>query len=120
MSGITDIGFFFYVALLFLCVSIHMRWFDSLMGIPVDRLRNIGVYFLFAGISFLAFMLIAQFRETMIYRANKGEILSSLRRNKLSIEYLLAEIANDEKLSRIRDKMIHDKDIQQESGGYRR
>ncbi len=46
--------------------------------------------------------------------------LSSVRKSNLSIVALLAEIAHDSNLKQIRDKMIHDKDIQQEAGGYRR
>jgi hypothetical protein len=115
------VGWTFFVLIssaLFLCVSIYMRWFDSLLGIPLDRLRDIGVYVLIAVIAFLASTAISNFRGNMVYRAARTEILNRLNKSNISIETLLAEIADDKKLDQIRDKMMKDKEIQQTPERY--
>jgi len=95
------------------CVSIHMRWFDAVLGIPVEKLRGFGVYTLMAIAAFLVFVVVTEFREKRIYHAAKPEILEMLRQNDLSVEALLADIANDKNVDKIKDKLLDDKQLQE-------
>ena len=94
------------------CVTIHMRWIDSLMGVPIDKLRGFGVYTLAFLVVFLIYVIITNIRENLIYKSIKPQIFQKLQENKISIEELLAEIAEDEALENIKEKIMDDKSIQ--------
>ncbi len=104
------------VAVLALCVSIHMRWFDSIFGVPVEQVRGFGVYTLIVVVSFTLVGVLTTYREKIIYSSAKPAILENLRENDISVECLLADIVDDKKLSEIREKLMDDKDIQQRNG----
>ena len=101
------------IPVLALCVSIHMRWFDSIFGVPVEQMRGFGVYALIAVLAFLGFGVVTNYKEKTIYSAAKPAILENLRLNDISVEYLLADRADDKELAQIREKLMDDKDIQQ-------
>ncbi|MDP6636836.1 MAG: hypothetical protein QGG42_18200 [Phycisphaerae bacterium] len=100
------------IAALAVCVSIHMRWFDSIFGVSVEQLRGFGVYSLIMIGAFVVFAIATNYKENMIYSAAKSGILESLMRDSISVESLLADIADDKKLTRIKEKLMNDENIQ--------
>jgi len=110
----TSLIWFLGVAVLALCVAIHMRWIENVFGIPAERLRGFGVYALLVVVAFVLFALSTQFREQQIYRAAKPDILRSLKDNGISTERLLAEIADDGRLEAIREKLMDDRSLRRD------
>lgn len=94
-----------------LCAAIHQRWFDSLLGIPVDKLRGIGVYILIALTVFSIFVVITESEESRIYNSIKPDILDYLQQNRISIGSLLVDIKDDPEVKDIRKKLMRDASI---------
>ena len=94
-----------------LCVAIHQQWFDSFLGISVEKLRGIGVYLLIALIVFSAFVIIVESEENRIYNSIKPEIFAYLEQNRISLGSLLVDIKDDPEVKDIRKKLMHDAGI---------
>jgi len=99
------------IAALGLCVTIHMRWIDPIAGIPVDKLRGWGVYAVIVTVAFITFNVLTSIRENQVYRQFRQDILGSLKYRNMSVESLLADIADDKALSNIKEKLMDDKTI---------
>ena len=99
------------VAVFALCVTIHMRWVDTIFGIPIDRVRGFSVYILMFLVAFVIITLFSQIRENMVYQAAKPYILRKMQESGLSAETLIAEISEDQDLKEIREKIMGDKNF---------
>ena len=99
------------IAGLSLCVSIHMRWMPTLLGIPVDELRGFGVYTLIMLLVFTLFYWLTSVQERQIYGRMRPELLARLRDQQMSVQVLLARIADDDDLEDIRDQLMDDASI---------
>ncbi len=91
-----------------LCVAIHQQWFDSFLGISIEKLRGIGVYLLIALIFFSAFVILVESEENRIYNSIKPEIFTYLEQNRISVGSLLVDIKDDPDVKDIRKKLMHD------------
>ena len=115
---LNDLGAALALNLLFgglaFCVALHKRWIDNVLGINLDHLRGVGVYFLIAIAVLIIFGAITKMRERKIYQAAKEEILEYLIRHQISSDALLADIAFDDHLSEIRNKLLEDKSIRKQ------
>ena len=94
-----------------LCVAIHMRWFDYLVGIPVDKLRGWGVYAVIIVVAFILFITHLNIRGNQVYRQFKSRILRSIQEADMTVESLLTDIADDEALSDVKEKLMEDKNL---------
>ena len=103
--------FFLGAAALGLCVAIHMRWFDYLAGIPVDKLRGWGVYAVIITVAFILFIIHLNIRGNQVYRQFKPRILRSIQEADMTVESLLTDIADDKALSDVKEKLMEDKNI---------
>lgn len=99
------------VAVLALCMSIHMEWFDVILGVPVAKLQSIGVYALIVLATFVVFIIYTGIVERMVYRSVRPTLLKALRESELSVQSLLAEIADNDKLKEIREKIMSDEEV---------
>ena len=96
---------------LLICVAIHMRWVPTLLGIPVDELRGFGVYTLIMLLVFTLFYWVTSVQERQIYGRMRPELLARLRDQQMSVQVLLARIADDDDLEDIRDQLMDDASI---------
>lgn len=94
-----------------LCVAIHQQWFDSFLGISVEKLRGIGVYLLIALIVFSAFAILVESEENRIYNSIKPEIFAYLEQNRIALGSLLVDIKDDPDVKDIRKKLMQDAGI---------
>jgi hypothetical protein len=100
-----------------LCLTIHMRWVDSFMGIRVETVRSIWVYLAIALFAFIVSFAIALVRQKSVYEEHRPEIVARLERDHMSVDTLLAEIADDRALSLVREKLAGDTDIELSRAG---
>jgi hypothetical protein len=99
------------VGVLAFCVAIHLRWFDTVLGISVEEVRSVWVYVLLAVCAFVLFFVYTQAREKVLYRSFKPAILSYLRDKDISIYSMVARIEGDSSLSDIAEKLMEDPQI---------
>ena len=74
--------------------------------------RRFGVYTLILLTTFLLFYLLVGVRERQLYQMMKPELLASSKDHGLSVQTLLARIADDDDLDDIREQLMDDVSIQ--------
>jgi hypothetical protein len=92
----------FGLAAVGLCVAIHLRWLEPVLGVEMDSVRSGGVYTLiilvaiFIGGSYIGWL------ERRAYAAHREEIRQALRGTDLDRYTLLAAIETDDSLEDVR------------------
>ncbi|MHB8902753.1 MAG: hypothetical protein ACYC6Y_28670 [Thermoguttaceae bacterium] len=88
-----------------ICLAIHMRWIDTILGIEVDKLRSIWFYALVLAACFFFCGQVALWVEAFVYRRYRTDVVRAIREAGFSRWYLLARISQDKDLSNIVDKL---------------
>ncbi len=102
---------FFLIAVPALCLGIHFRWIESLVGISTDFMRGYGYYLLIFVSAGILLTVILSRKDAGIYGKARPEILELLRNSELTLEGLLADIAEDPNLQEIREMMEEDTEL---------
>lgn len=98
----------FGIAVLGLCVSVHMEWIDGVAGISTESVRSYGVYAVFSIAAFFVYALHIERREKALYRLIKPELHQRLRKEGMSVYELLAQIEDDDSLAEISEQLKDD------------
>ena len=99
------------------CIAVHMKWLTSIWGIPVDKVRGLGVYTFIVIAASILFFIISELRELQIYKSLRTPLLQKIKNEKIKIEVLVTEISEDPALRKIKERIMNDKSIQQKSRG---
>ena len=91
-----------------ICLTIHMKWIDTILGVDVDKVRSIWVYAIALTACFFVCGQIALWVEALVYRRYRADLIRAIREAGLSRWHLLARISKDEDMSNIVDKLKTD------------
>ena len=96
------------VTLAIICLIVHMRWINTLLGIDIEAIRSVWVYATVLTVCFFLSGQIALWIEGFAYRRYRDDLIRRIREAGLSRWLLLARISGDEELSNVADKLKTD------------
>jgi len=99
------------VAIFFVCVGLHMNWFQNVLGPLNDKLRSIWVYVLAGAVGFVLLTAMTTIYEKMIYRRDRGRFFNAVRSEGLDTAELFAIIKDNEDYDSLVDQMKSDADL---------
>jgi hypothetical protein len=105
------------LAVVVMCVGLHLHWFDSLLGEFVENIRSIWFYLVATVVAFLASVELAQLKERGMYRRCRESILQDVKAAGISPHGLITLVEGDDALSDLADHLKKDKDSMSGGGG---
>lgn len=96
------------VTVAIVCLIVHMRWINTLLGIDIEVIRNVWVYAASLTACFFLSAQIALWIEGFAYRRYRDDLIRAIREAGFSRWHLLARISGDEELSNVADKLKTD------------
>lgn len=91
-----------------ICLTIHMEWIDTLLGVDIEEVRSFWVYALALGICFFVSGQIALWVEAFAYRRYREALIRHIREAGFTRWHLLSRISQDEDLENVADKLKTD------------
>jgi len=90
----------FFTAAVF-CLAIHMAWFNSVLGVPVERLQSFWLYLLVLAVVVIVSGGLVSVREQQAYRRHRQEVLRAIADAGSTKNAILTAINDDPALKSI-------------------
>ncbi|NQU26550.1 MAG: hypothetical protein HQ567_35145 [Candidatus Nealsonbacteria bacterium] len=101
------------LAVVSLCVAVHMQWIDSLAQLDLEKVRSFWVYALAVGVTFWLTGMLTSAMKATVYNRRRADLLSTMRQTGLSRRTVLARIVDDENLSDVTNRLKTDRYLEQ-------
>ena len=96
------------IGVLFLCLGLHLHWFDNMLGEDVKKIQSVWFYAVAVIASFFLSAGVAQIWERIRYRQYRDSVLRAIGESKISPHQLIAQIEGDKALDNLADQLKHD------------